>query len=121
VCNFKALNVYISALQQYGGPQRKCRQASDCSKCCRNLLLSTQEELCQVLLVVPDCVKLGREPDSKGGVENMHLLLLLLLGCAVQCPNKETFIDRIKQLEVPVQHAIVDCIRQVSLSLSILF
>ena len=46
----------------------------------------------------------------------MQLLLLLLLGCAVQCPNKETFIDRIKQLDVQVQHAIVDCIRQVSLS-----
>jgi len=60
-------------------------------------------------------VKLGREPESKAGVENMQLLLLLLLGCAVQCPNKETFIDRIKQLDVQVQHAIVDCIRQVSL------
>jgi hypothetical protein len=65
--------------------------------------------------VVPDCVKLGREPESKAGVENMQLLLLLLLGCAVQCPNKETFIDRIKQLDVQVQHAIVDCIRQVRL------
>jgi hypothetical protein len=70
---------------------------------------------------MPDCVKLGREPDSKAGVENMQLLLLLLLGCAVQCPNKETFIDRIKQLDVPVQHAIVDCIKQVSLSLSIYY
>ena len=60
-------------------------------------------------------MKLGREPESKAGVENMQLLLLLLLGCAVQCPNKETFIDRIKQLDVQVQHAIVDCIRQVSL------
>jgi hypothetical protein len=70
---------------------------------------------------MPDCVKLGREPDSKAGVENMQLLLLLLLGCAVQCPNKETFIDRIKQLDVPAQHAIVDCIKQVSLSLSIYY
>jgi hypothetical protein len=66
-------------------------------------------------------VKLGREPGSKAGVENMQLLLLLLLGCAVQCPNKETFIDRIKLLDVPVQHAIVDCIRQVSLSLSVYY
>ncbi|KAJ4427776.1 hypothetical protein ANN_25429 [Periplaneta americana] len=76
-------------------------------------LCGRQEELCQVLLVLPDCVKLGREPDSKAGVENMQLLLLLLLGCAVQCPNKEAFIDGIKQLDVDVQHAIVDCIKQV--------
>ena len=73
-----------------------------------------QEELCQVLLVLPDIVKLGREPESKAGVENMRLLLLLLLGCAVQCPNKEVFIDRIKQMDVDTQHAIVDCIKQVS-------
>ncbi|KDR17251.1 girdin isoform X2 [Zootermopsis nevadensis] len=80
----------------------------------KNIKALYEEELCQVLLVVPDCVKLGREPDSEVGVENMQLLLLLLLGCAVQCPNKETFIDRIKQLDVSVQHAIVDCIRQVT-------
>ncbi|CAG2064632.1 unnamed protein product [Timema podura] len=60
----------------------------------KNMKALYEEELCQVLLVLPDCVKLGREPESKTGIENMHLLLLLLLGCAVQCPNKETFIDR---------------------------
>ena len=80
----------------------------------KNIKALYEEELCQVLLVVPDCVKLGRKPESKAGVENMQLLILLLLGCAVQCPNKETFIDRIKQLDVQVQHAIVDCIRQVT-------
>jgi hypothetical protein len=105
--------------KQYGGPWRKCRGTNHHTRCCRILFISAQEELCQVLLVVPDCVKLGREPDSKAGVENMQLLLLLLLGCAVQCPNKETFIDRIKQLDVQVQHAIVDCIKQVSLSYSV--
>ncbi|XP_069702624.1 girdin [Periplaneta americana] len=80
----------------------------------RNIKALYEEELCQVLLVLPDCVKLGREPDSKAGVENMQLLLLLLLGCAVQCPNKEAFIDGIKQLDLDVQHAIVDCIKQVT-------
>ncbi|XP_023727348.1 girdin isoform X2 [Cryptotermes secundus] len=80
----------------------------------KNIKALYEEELCQVLLVAPDCVTLGREPASKAGMENMQLLLLLLLGCAVQCPNKETFIDRIKQLDVQVQHAIVDCIRQVT-------
>nr|CAD7404869.1 unnamed protein product [Timema cristinae] len=80
----------------------------------KNMKALYEEELCQVLLVLPDCVKLGREPESKMGIENMHLLLLLLLGCAVQCPNKETFIDRIKQMNVEEQHAIVECIKQIT-------
>lgn len=43
----------------------------------------------------------------------MKLLLLLLLGCAVQCPNKEKFITNIKKLNVDTQLAIVECIKQV--------
>lgn len=58
---------------------------------------------------------LGREPESKSGIEDVQLLLLLLLGCAVQCPNKETFIENIKQLNIDVQHAIVECIKQVGI------
>lgn len=63
--------------------------------------------------MVPDCVEIGRHPETKSGIENMQLFLLLLLGCAVQCPNKERFIYRIKQLNENTQHDIVDCIKQV--------
>ncbi|XP_068086065.1 girdin [Anabrus simplex] len=80
----------------------------------KNIKALYEEELCQVVLVLPDCVKLGREPESKDGLEGMQLLLLLLLGCAVQCPNKESFIERIKGMSVEVQHGIVDCIKQVT-------
>lgn len=44
----------------------------------------------------------------------MKLLLTLLLGAAVQCPNKEIFIGRIKELDVNTQHAIVELIKQVT-------
>jgi len=40
--------------------------------------------------------------------------LLLLLGCAVHCDRRETFIENIQQLSVDVQVAIVDCIKQVN-------
>lgn len=43
----------------------------------------------------------------------MRLLLLLLLGCAVQCPNKHHFIENIKELSVECQHTLVHCIQQV--------
>ncbi|CAA9995539.1 unnamed protein product, partial [Nesidiocoris tenuis] len=44
----------------------------------------------------------------------MQLVLQLLLGCAVQCPNKQVFIERIKELPIDAQHALVDCIKQVT-------
>lgn len=77
------------------------------------ILYILQEELGQVILTMPDCLRLGKEPYSKSSFEDMKLLLLLLLGCAVQCPNKESFIERIKTLPIESQHALVHYIKQV--------
>lgn len=44
----------------------------------------------------------------------MKRLLTLLLGAAVQCPNKQFFIARIKELELDTQMAIVNIIQQVT-------
>lgn len=52
--------------------------------------------------------------ESKAGLEQMKLLLTLLLGAAVQCPNKQFFIARIKELEYDTQMAIVNIIQQVT-------
>lgn len=52
--------------------------------------------------------------ESKAGLEQMKLLYTLLLGAAVQCPNKQFFISRIKELDVDTQHAIVDIIKRVT-------
>ena len=71
-----------------------------------------EEQLGHLLLTVPDTYKLGRDPERH--VAEAKLLLLLLLGCAVQCSNKEDFITRIKTLNVDIQLAIVDCIKQVT-------
>lgn len=79
----------------------------------KNVKALYDEELGMTLLVVPECICLGKAPDSREGLENMKLLSLLLLGAAVQCPNKEIFITRIKELDVDLQHNIVECIKQV--------
>lgn len=63
--------------------------------------------------MVPNIVRLGTESNSPEAKRDLNLLLLLLLACAVQCPNKEIFIDRIKQLPLEVQHSIVHHIKQV--------
>ena len=46
--------------------------------------------------------------------EALQQMLLLILGCAVQCDQKEKFIDDIKRLDIYTQQAIVDYIKQVS-------
>lgn len=64
-----------------------------------------------LILKLPDITNLGKEPELY--IADMKLLLLLLLGCAVQCPNQEKFISNIKTLHLDTQLAIVDCIKQV--------
>ncbi|PZC72236.1 hypothetical protein B5X24_HaOG211677 [Helicoverpa armigera] len=80
----------------------------------KNVKSLYEEELGMTLLVVPECICLGKSPESREGLETMKLLILLLLGAAVQCPNKELFITRIKELNVDLQHNIVECIKQVT-------
>lgn len=80
----------------------------------RNLKFIYEDELGQIVLALPDCTILGHAPESKMGLENMKLLLTLLLGAAVQCPNKEIFIARIKELDLNVQHAIMELIKQIT-------
>ena len=79
----------------------------------RNLKSIYEEEFSQTILLLPDSYTLGYHPDTKQGLEQLKLLLTLLLGAAVQCPNKELFIARIKELDVETQHAIVELIKQV--------
>ena len=62
---------------------------------------------------LPDPVALGRDPDSETGLAGMQTLLLLVLGCAVQGPSKESVIEDIKKLPLATQHDIVNCIQQV--------
>ncbi|MBZ3882543.1 Protein Daple [Sciurus carolinensis] len=47
-------------------------------------------------------------------MEEMKKVLLLVLGCAVQCERKEEFIERIKQLDIETQAGIVAHIQEVT-------
>ncbi|XP_043277284.1 protein Daple-like isoform X2 [Venturia canescens] len=78
----------------------------------KNLKRFYEDELGQLIIKEPKTRNLGEEPLSN--VEEARLILLLLLGCAVQCPNKEKFIMQIKNLDLDVQLKIVDCIKQIT-------
>ncbi|KAL9904081.1 protein girdin isoform 1-T1 [Glossina fuscipes fuscipes] len=85
----------------------------------RNMKQLFEEEFGQTILLLPDCYTLGYHPETKQGLEQMKILLTLLLGAAVQCPNKEHFIGRIKGLDVDTQHSIVELIKQVTVNHSL--
>jgi len=55
--------------------------------------------------------------ESEAGCAELERVLLLVLGCAVQCDQREQLIDNIRQtLDIATQSAIVDAIQQVCLS-----
>lgn len=56
----------------------------------------------------------SNSPNNLCNCDDMQTLLLLILGCAVQCENKELFIEKIKQMDISTQHLIVECIQQIT-------
>ncbi|CAN0250098.1 unnamed protein product [Lampetra fluviatilis] len=74
-----------------------------------------QESLHQVIVMpLPDVLALARDPHSERSVQELRRVLLLMLGCAVQCEKKEAFIEKITQLDLETQAAIVNHIKEVT-------
>ncbi|XP_015217936.2 girdin isoform X2 [Lepisosteus oculatus] len=74
-----------------------------------------QETLQQLIMMpLPNVLVLGKNPLSGQGLEEMKKLLLLLLGCAVQCEKKEEFIEKIQTLDFDTKAAIAAHIQEVT-------
>ncbi|XP_056899123.1 coiled-coil domain containing 88A isoform X1 [Takifugu flavidus] len=81
----------------------------------RHIRAFYQENMQQLILMpLPNVAILGQDPLTEAAVEELRRLLLLLLGCAVQCERKETFIQQIQSLDIETQAAIAGCIQQVT-------
>ncbi|XP_019600731.2 protein Daple isoform X3 [Rhinolophus sinicus] len=63
---------------------------------------------------LPNVLMIGKDPLSGKSMEEVKKVLLLLLGCAVQCEKKEEFIEKIKQLDIETQAGIVAHIQEVT-------
>uniref|UniRef100_A0A5F8G364 Coiled-coil domain containing 88A n=1 Tax=Monodelphis domestica TaxID=13616 RepID=A0A5F8G364_MONDO len=73
-----------------------------------------QETLQQLIMMsLPNILTIGKNPFSEQGTEEIKKLLLLLLGCAVQCQKKEEFIERIQGLDFDTKAAIAAHIQEV--------
>ncbi|NXT02356.1 DAPLE protein, partial [Jacana jacana] len=81
----------------------------------RNIKTYYQEVLQQLIVMnLPNVLMIGKDPLSGKSMDEIKKLLLLVLGCAVQCERKEEFIERIKQLDFETQAAIVSHIQEVT-------
>ncbi|XP_026534975.1 protein Daple isoform X2 [Notechis scutatus] len=81
----------------------------------RNIKTYYQEILQQLIIMnLPNVLTIGKDPLSGKSMDEIKKLLLLVLGCAVQCERKEEFIERIKQLDIETQAAIVSHIQEVT-------
>ncbi|XP_041327817.1 protein Daple isoform X3 [Pyrgilauda ruficollis] len=81
----------------------------------RSIKTYYQEVLQQLIVMnLPNVLMIGKDPLSGKSMDEIKKLLLLVLGCAVQCERKEEFIDRIKQLDIETQAAIVSHIQEVT-------
>ncbi|XP_041710811.2 protein Daple isoform X1 [Coregonus clupeaformis] len=67
-----------------------------------------------ILMTLPNVLTMAKDPLSGKGMEEVKRLLLLILGCAVQCERKEEIIEKIKLLDLEKQAAIVSHIQEVT-------
>ncbi|XP_028252131.1 protein Daple isoform X2 [Parambassis ranga] len=74
-----------------------------------------QETLQQLIVMpLPNILCIAKDPISAKSMEELKRLLLLILGCAVQCDRKEEMIEKIKLLDIETQAAIVSHIQEVT-------
>ncbi|XP_055762777.1 girdin-like isoform X4 [Salvelinus fontinalis] len=67
-----------------------------------------------IMMPLPNLLVLGKTPHCEQSLEEMKKLLLLLLGCAVQCEKKEEYVERIQTLDFDTKAAIAAHIQEVT-------
>ncbi|XP_037550950.1 protein Daple [Nematolebias whitei] len=81
----------------------------------RHIRTYYQETLQQLIVMpLPNILHIAKDPISAKSMEELKRLLLLILGCAVQCERKEEMIEKIKLLDIETQAAIVSHIQEVT-------
>ena len=67
-----------------------------------------------MVVKLPDTLAICHEPPVEKSLQEMDKLLLLILGAAVQCSQKEELIKSITHLPVETQHAFMPKIKEVT-------
>ncbi|CAG03335.1 unnamed protein product, partial [Tetraodon nigroviridis] len=67
-----------------------------------------------IVIPPPNVLLLGRSPYCEQSLAELRKVLLLLLGCAVQCEKKEEYIERIQTLDFDTKAAIAVHIQELT-------
>ncbi|XP_058795085.1 girdin-like [Phymastichus coffea] len=70
-----------------------------------------EDQLGEVILRLPQIDLIAKEPRLNA--REVELLLVLLLGCSIKCPNKKYFVDKITQLDEETQAALASYVSKV--------
>uniref|UniRef100_A0A3P9JUU9 Coiled-coil domain containing 88Aa n=1 Tax=Oryzias latipes TaxID=8090 RepID=A0A3P9JUU9_ORYLA len=116
------LNNIMAQLNPPAAPQVVSKVCRDPSQRIQNLNFLVQQiktyyldHLRQLIAIpLPDVLLLGRTPYCEQSLDEMKKLLLLLLGCAVQCDKKEEYIEKIQTLDFDTKAAIAAHIQELT-------
>ncbi|XP_053183082.1 girdin-like [Scomber japonicus] len=116
------LNDIMSQINPPATPQGANKVSRDPGQRIHNLNFLVQQiktyyldNLRQLIMTpLPNVLLLGRTPYCEQSLEEMKKLLLLLLGCAVQCEKKEEYIEMIQTLDFDTKAAIAVHIQELT-------
>ncbi|XP_077427250.1 girdin isoform X2 [Vanacampus margaritifer] len=116
------LNDVMSQIHPPATPPAASKLSKDPSQRVPNLTFLVQqiktyylENLRQLILIpLPNVLLLSRTPQTEQSLLEMKKLLLLLLGCAVQCEKKEKYIEIIQMLDFDTKAAIAVHIQELT-------
>ncbi|KAM4594544.1 LOW QUALITY PROTEIN: girdin-like [Fundulus diaphanus] len=116
------LNKIMAKINPSTAPQGSTKVCRDPGQRIQNLNVLVQrirsyylDNLRQLILIpLPDVLLLGKNPYCEQSLEEMKKLLLLLLGCAVQCEKKEEYIEKIQTLDFDTKAAIAAHIQELT-------
>ncbi|KAM9817962.1 girdin-like isoform 1-T1 [Syngnathus typhle] len=116
------LNEVMSQIHPPAVPHTTTKMSKDPSQRVQNLTFLVQqikayylENLRQLILIpLPNVLQLSRTPHTEQSLVEMKKLLLLLLGCAVQCEKKEKYIEIIQALDFDTKAAIAMHIQELT-------
>ncbi|XP_063332840.1 girdin-like isoform X5 [Pelmatolapia mariae] len=116
------LNDIMTQINPSAASQGTKKMSKDPSQRIQNLNFLVQQiktfyldNLRQLIMTpLPNVLLLGRTPYCEQSLDEMRKLLLLLLGCAVQCEKKEEYIERIQTLDFETKAAIAAHIQELT-------
>ncbi|CAI5679345.1 unnamed protein product [Oreochromis niloticus] len=116
------LNDIMTQINPSAASQGAKKMSKDPSQRIQNLNFLVQQiktfyldNLRQLIMTpLPNVLLLGRTPYCEQSLDEMKKLLLLLLGCAVQCEKKEEYIERIQTLDFETKAAIAAHIQELT-------